>query len=213
MIRRDQFLDKLNDNNSSEANLKNLQELEKFVDEQLISVSNINKFVNSISATTSGLSIDGFEIVDLIKTTTSIHRDLTVDSNDKITIKNENNDVVTYSIWSDTLKFSNGQPASNFPQNDKVIAETFNITLKYDGKLRIKLPDGTNKFVAKTLANKYSSIGKIDENKVLSGYFSQVNYPNTKNNLKNLANTQKNDAVKVLYDKINNITYLEFSLF
>ncbi len=212
MFRRDEFIDLLGEHNSDESLQRQLKDLEKTIDDELRNVNNIIKMINSTTATTQSLE-NGLEIVETVKTTTIVHRDITVVSDTKYTA-GSNSDAVSYALWSDSLKYPNSNNASSLPWIDKTIAETSVISFNFDGVIRIKCPENTNKFVAKLLADKYMSVGKTDKKGTLiSGFWSQSNRANNKNNGFNIGNKILNDAIRVLYDKSNNIVYLEFKLF
>lgn len=212
MFRRDEFLDLLNSFNSNEALQRQLKDLEKFIDDELRKNENVIKLINMTTATTKSLE-NGLEIVEQIKTTTLVHRDITVVSNNKVTAGTSAN-AVSYAIWDDGLLYPNNSSATTTPWIDKTFSETSVTTYTFDGKLRIKCPDNTNKFLAKVLADKYMSVGKTDsQGNIISGFWSQSNRANDKNNAVNSANKKLNDAIRVLYDATNNIVYLEFKLF
>jgi hypothetical protein len=203
MLRKDEFLDLLGGLNSDVAIKSQLKDLEIFVDEQLRSNVNIIKMINSANATTPSL-LDGLEIVDKIIKTNVVHRDITIKGTTQIS---EGINGVSYYIWDNSLKYPNNSDATTTPFNDKVIGESVDNTFVFDGRLRIKLPDNTNKFVAKQLAIKYMNINDG------FGYWSKSNRPNDLNNNVNTNNSILSDAVEVLYDKINNIVYMQFKLF
>ena len=207
MIRKDEFLDLLGSQNSTISLNTQLADLETFVDDALRNNTNILSLINSTTATT--LSLDnGLEIVNIIKPTNIVHRDSTIKGISKIL---EGTNGVSYTLWDntiDSLKYPNNSDATTTPWLDKVIGESVDTSFIFDGKLRIQLPPTTNKFVAKILANKYMSIGTNN-----SGYWGKANRPNDKNNNVNSGNALLNDGVRVLYDKTNNIVYLEFKLF
>jgi hypothetical protein len=213
MFRRDEFLDLLGQQNSNETLQRQLKDLEKFVDDELRKIENVVKLINATSATTVALE-NGLEVVDTLKITNIVHRDITAisETDSKITA-GVGADAVSYAVWSDNLTYPNKTSASTTPWNDKTIAETTVSTFTFNGKLRIKCPDNTNKFLAKTLANKYMAIGKTDASGILSGFWSQCNRANTKANLPHPNNVVLADAVRVLYDGTNNVVYLEFKLF
>ena len=212
MFRRDQFLDLLAKANSNESIQDAITDLEKFIDENLNSINNAILLINNTKASSKPLE-NNLEVVDILMTTNIVHRDITVKSNNEITA-GTNTEAVSYSIWSDSLTYPNNNSATNFPWNDKTIAESLITSYLFNGKLRIKCPQNTNKFVALTLANKYMSIGNVDNNgNDISGYWSLNNRPNTKDNLSNPSNIITNDGVRVLYDSINDIVYIEFKLF
>ena len=203
MLRKDEFLDLLGLLNSDVAMKSQLKDLEIFVDEQLRSNINIIKMINSTTAFTATTS-DGLEIVDKIIKTNIVHRDITTKGTTQIS---EGTNGVSYYIWDNTLKYLDNSDATTTPFNDKVIGGSVDNSFIFDGLLRIKLPDNTNKFVAKQLATKYTTINEG------FGYWSKLNRPNYLDNKVNINNAIISDAVKVLYDKINNIVYMEFKLF
>lgn len=212
MFRRDEFLDLLNSLNSNEALQRQLKDLEKYVDDELRKNENVTKMINTTTATSKPLE-NGLEIVEEIKTTTLVHRDITVISDNKVTAGTSAN-AVSYAIWEDDLIYPDNKSATYTPWLDKTFSETSVTTYSFNGKLRIKCPDNTNKFLAKILANKYMMVGKTDNNgNIISGFWSQSNRANDKNNVANSANKTLNDAIRVLYDATNNIVYLEFKLF
>lgn len=212
MFRRDEYLDLLGELNSNEILQLKLKDLEKFVDDELRKNENIIKMINSTSATSKPLE-NGLEIVENIILTTIVHKDISVKTNNRISIGN-NSDAVSYGIWEDDLLLANGNSAVITPWIDKAIAETAINSYNFNGKLRLQLPANTNKFLAKILADKYMSIGKKDNTGALiSGFWSASNRVNDKNNTTNSNNVILSDAVRVLYDNINNIVYLEFKLF
>jgi hypothetical protein len=212
MLRRDEFLDLVGSQNSNESLQRQLKDLESFIDVELKKNENVVKLINSTNATTKPIE-NGLEIVDILKTTTLVHRDITVVSTTKVTA-GSNADAVSYALWEDTLKYPNNSNASAIPWIDKTFSETSVTTYTFDGKLRIKCPENTNKFVAKVLSDKYMSIGKTDsQGNFLSGFWSQSNRANTKTNAANTANKILPDGIRVLYDGTNNIVYLEFKLF
>ncbi len=203
MLRKDGFMDILATANSTETINTKLKDLEIFIDGELNNINNIIKFINSTSASTSGGLLDNLETVDIIKYTDIVHRDTTVTSTKKIAIGDGSNSA-TYSFWSESLIYPNQQPATTTPWNDKVIAQTAISTFTFDGKLRITCPENTNKYVAKTLANKY--MGN-------DGFWSISNKPNVGNNSKNANNKKLSNAVIVLYDLSSNTVYMEFKIF
>jgi hypothetical protein len=210
MFRRDEFLDLLGDENANDVLEKKLKDLEKFVDDELRKSENIVRMINSTSASTLPPTVNGLEIVNQLKTTNIIHKDITVENGTKIRGGGSNG--VFYSLWEDNLKYSNSD-ASLTPWVDKTILETWDINFIFNGILRIKCPDNTNKFLAKILADKYMNAGKTDSSgKFIGGFWSIANRPNDEKN-KTRENTILNDAVQVLYDKTNNIVYLEFKLY
>ncbi len=212
MIRRDDFLDSVGSQNSNEALQRQLKDLETFIDGELKKTENVIKLINSTASSSQSLE-NGLEIVDILKTTTLVHRDITVVSNTKVTA-GTSSDAVSYALWEDDLKYPDNTNASSKPWIDKTFSETYVTNFIFDGKLRIKCPDNTNKFLAKILADKYMSIGKTDnQGNFISGFWSQSNRANTKTNTPNTANKILNDAIRVLYDGTNNIVYLEFKLF
>jgi hypothetical protein len=212
MFRRDEYLELLGNENSNEVLERKMKDLEKYIDDELRKSENIIKMINSTTASTIALE-NGLEVVNQLKTTNIVHRDISVESNKRINGTNG----VSYAIWDDDLKYLDGKIATSTPWNDIVIAETSNINdtqYVFDGKLRIKCPDNTNKFLAKMLADMYMNVGKTDnKGKLLGGFWSLANRPNTENNSISPSNLRLEDAVKVLYDKTNNIVYLEFKLF
>lgn len=197
MILRSDFLKSL-DNINSTININNaIVNLETFIDSELTNNINIIKFINSISAT-SGLitTVDGLEIVNKFIPTNMVHKDSTVVSNNRITIK-DGIDNLSYAIWSNTLTYPNNINASLNPQLDATIAEQ-NINL-INGYLRITCPTNTNKFVANMLATKYNT----------SGFWNNIVYPNDKNNK---VHNNSYDTVRTLYDKTTNTVFIEFKL-
>ena len=166
MLRKDEFLDLLGLLNSDEAMKSQLKDLEIFVDEQLRNNINIIKMINSTTPTIPPTLLDGLEIVDKIVKTNIVHRDITIKGTTQIS---EGVDGVSYYIWDKSLKYPDNSDATTTPFNDKVIGESVDNAFVFNGLLRIKLPDDTNKFVAKQLAMKYATINDG------FGYWSKIN--------------------------------------
>lgn len=205
MIRRDEVIKLLGKYNSSSVIEEDVIGLEKYIDDSLINILNIKKWINNsnIGATTSG----SLENVNIPNITNDVHKDITVVGNDKITIT-KNNIGVGYTLWDDELKTANGIDATKEPWNDRTIAEG-----AFNGVLTIQCPTDTNKNAAFMLAQKYMAIDKKDTNgNVISGYWSNAVKPNDKDN-NNTTEDVLNDAVTVTYDSENNIVYMNFKLF
>ena len=211
MFRRDQFLDLLGKYNSLSSIDNAMIDLETYIDSKLMLIDNVISLINNTNATTKPLE-NGLEIVDTLKITNIVHRDITVISDNEV-IAGTNTEVVSYSIWNDDLLYPNNTSATITPWIDKTIAETLVQTFIFNGRIKIQCPPNTNKFVALSLANKYMSIGEIDSSSnLISGYWSMANRANDKNNLPNSAN-EIVDSVRVLFDSVNNIVYMEFRLY
>ena len=207
MIRRDEIIQKLHEFNSSEKIERELANLEKFVDEQLVNDDNIIRLINSITAGSSGTS--GEEFIDRYIPTNSVHRDITAknsDSQKNITIDN-----ISYAIFEDDddeIKTSNGDDATEEPWEDITIAEAD----QFDGYLEIDLPENTNKMVAQLLVEKYLLSGEFDDDdEPTSGFWSKGNKPNDSSNAPQGGDVDKGVSLK--YFIATNSLVMRFKLF
>ena len=206
MIRRDEVIKLLGEYNSTSVIEEQIEGLEKIIDDKLVEIINIKKFINSsnIGATTSG----GLETVNVANITNDVHKDITVKGDEKVTITTDGVGVA-YAIWGDdNLKTILNRSATEAPWYDRTIAEGV-----FNGVITIECPAETNKNLAFTLAQRYMAIDKKDsDGNVISGYWSNAVKPNDKDN-NSTSEDVLNDAVTVTYDVTTDIVYMNFKLF
>lgn len=213
MFRRDEFIRRLDELNSSSKIDENLENLENFIDSELNKDDTLTLFINSIS---SGIinSTSGVETLNTYIPTNSVHKDLTVldeNNENKITDSNGN----SYAHYKSgevgdpeiTLQFPNGDEADLTPWNDVTLINPNLI----DGSIEIECPNGTNKMVAYKLAQKYMSIDNFDGDDPISGFWSRGLKPNNSDNENVSVNVP--DSVTVKYDPETNIVTMVFKLF
>lgn len=200
MLRRDEFLDSLSSYNSTEEIESQLIALEKIVDANLKDYKNVIKFINS---NTSGIVSGNIEEVNYVYPTDITHRSLNITGTENINIAN-----LTYAIWDSDILDSNANDASLTPYDDKTIAQGV-----FNGKIRILLPENTNKYVAYQLARKYMQVDKFDDNgNPIVGFWSRIVKPNDSSNNPTTGDANMN-TVKVFYEISTNSVYMEFKLF
>ena len=218
MIRRDEFIRKLNNVSSSATLETEITGLEKFIDEELAKEETLIKFTNSVTSGSNGSANSNIEFLTKFVALDSIHRDSTVldsnTSNEKIS--EIGNSSISYAKYKEgevgdpsiTLFFPNNTDASQKPWEDVTLANTSLI----NGSIEIECPSNTNKMVAYKLAEKYMKIDDFDsEGNPTVGFWSRGVKPNNANNKNQSENIE--DAVTVRYDSTTNKVYMIFKLF
>lgn len=204
MIRRDEFLQRLHEFNNSKFINTELENLEKFVDQQLLLESNIILMINSITAGTNGTNGEEYVLESIA--TNSVHKDFTTDSENKVTING-----IAYSIFDDddaVIETSNGEDATTTPWDDITIAESD----QFDGSLEIELPENTNKMIARKLTDKYLKVDDFDtDGEPSSGFWGSGLKPNDSSN--NNVSVDVPDAVTLRYEPSTNTIFMIFKLF
>ena len=209
MIRRDEFIQKLHEYNSTEYIERELDNLEKFVDTELSKEENIIKMINSISAGSNGTS--GEEYVNVIIPTNSVHKDINAKGDENITLNK-----ISYAIFEEEdteITLNDGKDATETPWDDITLLEADN----FDGYLDIELPVNTNKMVAQKLVEKYLKADDFEtdesdgETEPSSGFWSKAPKPNDSNN--DETGTDLNDAVSLIYYSDTNLLVMMFKLF
>jgi hypothetical protein len=127
MVRRDEIIERLDKFNSTSVVNEQIDDLEKYIDTELQKDENIQKWANAsnIGSTTNS---DGLEEVNLTNLTDSVHRDINVVGDDKITMSTGGaSSAVSYVEWNqDTendIETSNGADATTTPWDDRTIAQ------------------------------------------------------------------------------------------
>jgi hypothetical protein len=182
MFRRDEFLRRLDELNSSAKIDELVEQLENTIDAELNKDVILTKFINSISSGVTD-STSGVETLNTYVATDSVHKDLTVSDEDssenKITDSNGNSYAHYKSgeVGSEeiNLDFPNGNDASLTPWDDVALLNPDLI----DGTIEIDCPVGTNKMVAYKLAQKYNNVDTFDDDgEPTSGFWSRGLKPN-----------------------------------
>jgi hypothetical protein len=159
MIRRDQFIKKIANVNSGDYLKNEVVKLEAFVDAELEKHENILLMINS---NTQGALSGTLETVQSVEQTYAIHTDPTVQGDD--------GEIEGRKIWTDYMFYPSGGYATNEPWASISITNDH----QFDGSLKIMLPEGTNKNVAKMLADKYMDT-TIVSNEPLGGCWGEGN--------------------------------------
>jgi hypothetical protein len=159
MLRRDQFIKKIAKLNSGDYLKNKVLELEKFVDVELAKKENIIAMINS---NTQGSVVGTVETVESTEETYAVHNDPNV--------LGENGEIGGKKIWSDFMFYTNGGHATNQPWSSITLTNDF----QFDGILNISLPEGTNKNVAKMLADKYMDTTVVSK-KAIGGCWGEGN--------------------------------------
>jgi hypothetical protein len=149
MIKRYDFISKYKNLNNEQYLKKLVNELEQYVDEQLLKAENIIKMINN-----DNLDFNYSTEITTIKLINTIHNDFVV--NDNGSGRSGGTNGIKYAIWSSKITYQNGDPANINPIENKTLDFTVN------GELIVYLPDNTNKNAAKMLVDKY--IGPSDLN-------------------------------------------------
>jgi hypothetical protein len=209
MVRRDEIIEKLGKFNSTDVINKQVEDLEKVIDDALLNEDNIKKWINASSIGSSSTS--GLERVLQTNITNSVHRDITTVGDDKVIIGTGAN-AVAYVEWNsdtedDITKASSGS-ATTEPWNDRTIAES-----QFNGTFTIECPVGTNKNTALTLAQKYMKSDDFDsDGNPTVGFWSKAVRPNDKDNVVTTGEPL-NDSVIVIYDKDTDKVFMKFKIF
>jgi len=149
MLKRYDFVSKYANLNNEKYLKKLINELEQYVDEQLLKAENIIKMIND-----DNLDFNNLTEITNIKLTNPIHNNSIV--NDNGSGRSGGVDGTKYAIWSNKITYPNGDSADINPIENK----TLDVTV--DGELIVYLPENTNKNAAKMLVDKY--IGPSDLN-------------------------------------------------
>ena len=195
MIRRDEFIQKISELNNNNYLKRELIDLEKYVDEQLLIDENVIKFINRNTQGGDFNNTSNEELVDSINDTNQIHRHPDVVSTTK-----EAEGI--YKVWNDSLTNQDGRNLSTKPYIDKTLHNDI------DSSIEILLPENTNKNVALLLKKKYLSTDLKTED---GGFWSIITRPDT-NNISNISE-DNNDMVEVVYNKDLNTVRMIFKLF
>jgi hypothetical protein len=185
MIRRDEFLSKIAEYNSLQSLKQQMNDLEKIVDTELSKRDNIVKMLNLNRSGTSGY-------INEVWDTAAVNKDWTV--NDGGAGRDGGtNGLITYPIWSTQNKNSTGESSVSFPMYEKTL------TRAIDSVFKIELPQGTNKYAAKLLVDKYNS----------SGFWNIVP---TLHSTNGTAGVTTHEAVRVYYNSDLDKLHIEFKL-
>lgn len=200
MVRRDQFIEKLAEFNDSENTDEALKGLETYVDNQLLSETNIIQMINSINAGTIPNPTSSIENVNELKLCNDIHRDINITGSD------DKEDV--YTLWNEDLVDRSGNSVTEKPWEDRTILET-----DFTPEIRIELPQNTNKNVAYKLVQKYLSTEEFDSDGDPSvGYWGLVVKPNNPTTNESLT-TISTDNVKLEYNRDTGLLTMVFKIY
>lgn len=151
MLRRDQFVIRYVANNNADVLAIEVKELEKYVDDQLVQDTNILNFVNQ-----NGLSGTSGTLVSQTVNGSYVNNAIHINPNVLDNGSGRTGTNRQYAIWSNSITYSNKQPANTEPWL------MLDIDTPIGGELRITLPEGTNKNAAYLLVQKY--LGPLDVN-------------------------------------------------
>jgi hypothetical protein len=147
MLKRYDFISKYANLNNEQYLKKLVNELEQYVDNQLLKAENIIRMINN-----DDLNFDNLTEILSIKLVNTIHNDSSV--NDNGSGRSGGTDGSEYAIWSDAITYSDGTQANTTPIENKTL------DFSTEGELFVYLPEHTNKNAAKMLVDKY--IGPSD---------------------------------------------------
>lgn len=142
MVKREEFVSRYADVNKRSVLNRDVLELEKYVDTELVKTVNIISMINQ-----DQLELSTDVIVDSYITNDAIHNDNTV--LDQGNGRSGGTNDVEFAIWGNTITDSDNQTAILTPWYNK------RLDSDVDGALEIFLPAYTNKNAARLLVDKY----------------------------------------------------------
>lgn len=159
MIRREKFVSRYSDINKRSTLERDIVELEKFVDTELLKSANIINMINQDQLQLSDGEIVATEIIN-----NSMHNDKNVLDNGTGRIGGTDN--VEYAIWSNDITNTEKETVTDTPWYNKRLNTNVN------GTLEVILPEYTNKNAAKLLVDKY--LGPVDMSNLTDEDFNSV---------------------------------------
>lgn len=159
MIRREKFVSRYSAVNNRSTLERDIVELEKLVDAELLKSVNIIGMINR-----DQMQLTDGEVVSAIIVNDSIHNDKNVLDNG--TGRKGGTDNVEYAVWSDSITNTLGESVTDTPYYNKRLNTDVN------GVLEILLPENTNKNAAKMLTDKY--LGPLDASNLTEEDFNSV---------------------------------------
>jgi hypothetical protein len=200
MVRRDEFIAKLAEFNDTKGVDEALIGLEKYVDEQLLTETNIIGMINSVDAGSDFSAGSTIEVVNELKLSNDIHRDINVVGGE------EKADV--YYVWDEELTDKSGNSSTEKPWEDRTVLET-----TFVPEIRIELPENTNKNVAYKLVQKYLGVEEFDDNGIPTvGYWGLIVKPNDPET-NEPESTTSDDMVRLEYDRDTGILTMVFKIY